>query len=96
MTVQDLIEQLQSQPQDAEVRLAIQPRWAFEHSIGGVAGPDEMREHLKDEFEFDRGDAEDLDDRVLDEIPNVVYIGEGGQMGYLPSCAKVAFDQDWE
>lgn len=33
MTVQDLIDQLESFDPDAEVKLAIQPTWAFQHSI---------------------------------------------------------------
>ncbi len=97
MTVEDLIDMLQDQPQDAEVRLAIQPRWAFEHSIAGVAGPDEIKNQLKDEFEFDDNDGDDDDEAdaleaEIDRIDNVVYIGEGRQIGYLPSGAKIAFE----
>ena len=37
MTVSTLIGYLEDMNPDSEVRLAIQPRWAFEHSISGVA-----------------------------------------------------------
>jgi len=36
MTVGDLIEELEGYPEDAEVRLAIQPSWPFEHSVSEV------------------------------------------------------------
>jgi len=91
MTVKELIEMLEDQPQDAEVQLAIQPRWAFAHSIAGVAGPDEMRAHLMDEIEDD--DDGELEAEALDKVDcSIVYIGEGGQIGYLPSAAKIAFE----
>ncbi len=93
MTVKELIEMLENQPQDAEVQLAIQPSWAFAHSIAGVAGPDEMRAHLMDEFEDDDDDDGELEAEALDKVDcSIVYIGEGGQLGYLPSAAKIAFE----
>lgn len=36
MTVDELMEVLADMNPDAEVRLAMQPRWAFEYSIGAV------------------------------------------------------------
>lgn len=36
MTVGELIEMLQDFDEEAEVRLAEQPSWPFEYSIGGV------------------------------------------------------------
>ena len=36
MTVQDLMDALGEMDRDAEVKLAIQPTWAFQHSIGEV------------------------------------------------------------
>jgi hypothetical protein len=38
MNVRDLINELQNYDEDAEVRLAFQPSWPFEHSIDTVAG----------------------------------------------------------
>jgi hypothetical protein len=38
MTVGELIEYLSDFDPEAEVRLAQQPRWAFEYSVGEVAG----------------------------------------------------------
>jgi len=95
MTVEELIELLESQPQDAEVRLAIQQRWPFEHRIAGVAGPDEIKDQLLADLEEDNEDGpadEELESEVQTRCGNVVYIGEGGQLGYLPSVAKVAFE----
>jgi hypothetical protein len=44
MTLRDLIDELEDLAEDfgddADVRLAIQPRWAFEYSIREVAGVD--------------------------------------------------------
>ena len=64
MTVSELIEELNYLNQDAEVRLACQPRWAFEYSIASVVGV------------------------TLDGDEEVVYLGEGSQLGYLPGEAS--------
>jgi len=79
MTLQDLIDQLQDladdcDPTTTEVRLAIQPRWAFEHSIANV----EMVEPTARE------------QKRNPDAPSVIYIGEGNQIGYLPTAAGVA------
>jgi hypothetical protein len=76
MRVSELMELLQDLPEDAEVRLAQQPNWPFEYSIGTVAaiGPDD----------FDEDDEDDAPPEV------VVYIGEGMQLGYLPGIARNA------
>lgn len=50
---------------DCDVRLAIQPSWPFEHSIGRVA----LVENAED-------------------TGTTVYIGEGGQLGYLSADAR--------
>lgn len=79
MTVRDLIRQLEDFEPDTEVRLAFQPRWPFEHSIGSVVSVD-----LTDE------DA-DYDEEVSDYEntgEQIVYIGEGRQIGYLPGQAS--------
>lgn len=78
MTVIELKEALEGIPDDAEVRLAMQPSWPFEYSIGDVI-PIEP-----DEEDFD----EDLEE---DEQPiKVVYLTEGSQLGYLPGNATEA------
>jgi len=65
MTVGGLIEYLEDLDLEAEVRLAQQPQWAFEYSVGEVAG-------------------------VETEDGQVIYIGEGAQLAYLPSAAQQA------
>ena len=74
MRVAELIALLEDMPEDAEVRLAQQPSWPFEYSIGGVVmvGPD--------------AGTEDEDEDAPEE--NVVYIAESGQLGYLPGAVS--------
>ncbi len=49
-TEKDLIHELQNYDCDAEVRLAFQPSWTFEHSIGAVGGssPSQAYEILRE------------------------------------------------
>lgn len=100
MTLSELIAQLTEIAQecgdhDPEVRLAIQPRWAFEHRIGGVASVDpneeevnEIKDFLNEADPLTEGQAIDDARARLAEIEankgTVVYLGEGGQIGYLP------------
>jgi hypothetical protein len=100
MTVRELMEMLQDMDQDAEVRLAHQPQWAFEYSVDQViqveaprivtcAEFDEMSKEAQEqvEAEADEGECILLDEHQ--EIPaTVVYIGEGHQIGYLPRQAS--------
>jgi hypothetical protein len=78
MRVAELMELLEGLPENAEVRLAQQPNWPFEYSIGTVAaiGPDD--------FQDDDEEADDAPPEV------VVYIGEGQQLGYLSGIARRA------
>ena len=80
MTIKDLIEELEQMAEfcgeDTEVRLATQPSWPFEYSIGAVAAV-----NLND-------DDEDGVERDGDEEEYVVYIGEGRQLAYLPGIAS--------
>ena len=55
---------------DAEVRLMTQQNWPFENRIAGLASGEEINERDEDE------DDEDVD------TDQVVYIVEGGQLGY--------------
>ncbi len=73
-TVGELIAALEGYDPDTPVRLASQPAWPFEHTIGPVvATPDDAE-----------GDGtEPTDDPV-------VWIGEGPQIGYLPGIAADA------
>lgn len=79
MTVQDLIDQLEDCDPNAEVRLAIQPSWPFEHSV-------------RDVVEVDLTDKDADEDEEVSDYENtgerVVYIGEGRQIGYLPGVAR--------
>lgn len=107
MTLNELIEQLTALQEelgneDPEVRLAIQPQWAFEHSIDQVVLPNRPRIITASEFEAmseeeqeraneaaDRDEVTFLDDG--EQAPDrVIYIGEGRQVGYLPGEASRA------
>lgn len=81
MTLDELIQQLnelrEEFPGDTPVRLAFQPQWPFEHSIGQIVAcefPDESA----------------IDDEEV-AYP-VIYIGEGGQIGYLARDVANAFN----
>jgi hypothetical protein len=73
-TVGDLIAALDCYDSDTRIRLASQPAWPFEYTIGRIAlTPD---------------DAEHNGTATTDEP--VVWIGEGHQVGYLPGTASNA------
>ena len=72
MTVRDLISALEDYDQDAEVRIAIQPRWPLEYTISDVVCSDSIN------------DAEEGDGEPDHDKPVVVYITEGQQVGYAP------------
>lgn len=93
MTVGELKELLEDLPDNAEVRLAHQPRWPFELSVGKCAyvENDEDAEMEKPE---DAEDDEDDDPPQFDGNPGIFYIGDGGQVGYLPG--NVASELGWK
>jgi hypothetical protein len=113
MTAKDLIRLLKDVDPDTEVRLAQQPHWPFEYSIGEIAavavgGPEEGDTVTYDDGSEHTGVVKDTtEDGVLVEqetggvrhvpfyqligyldIQDVVYIGEGTQLGYLPGAAS--------
>lgn len=97
MKVSELMEYLSEFNEDAEVRLAIQPRWPFEHSAARVEAVNPRWEREKERWEEDRLDAELAEEpfakpypipRDDDEV--VVYIAEGEQIGYLPGAVAEA------
>jgi hypothetical protein len=81
MTLGELIERLEELRDDvgadAEVRLMTQPNWPFENSIRGVTTADEILA-----ADIDDGETTDVEISDEDAIGNVVYIVEGGQIGY--------------
>jgi len=99
MTVGELIELLQGFNEDAEVRLAFQPRYPLQFRVGEVAAatlPEdeasdtECRECGGDGCEECGGTGIDLPDGETHEI---VYIGEGSDIReapYLPGAAARA------
>ena len=92
MNVRDLMSYLEDFDGDTEVRLATQPNWPFESTIDTVAAPEGTTHCEECEVAWavhgEHGcDAEQGDE---DELKNVVYIGEGSQIGYLPGAARNA------
>jgi hypothetical protein len=78
-TIRELIDELEDLAEEhgdqMVVRLAQQPRWAFEYSVGDVAVVTPTR----------KGAA-----RATIEGAPICYIGEGRQLGYLSGAASVA------
>jgi len=77
MTVESLIEilsEVKEKHGDIEVRIAHQPRWAFEYSVSSQCGVSKNEDRYKD-----RGGDE-----------TVFYLAEGTQIGYLPRTASLA------
>lgn len=87
MTLRELIDALEEiahdRGDDVEVRLAHQPRWAFEYSIREVQMVD-----LADDDEDDEDEERPMDPK---EAEPIVYLLEGEQLGYLPGAAAQQF-----
>ncbi|MBE7449217.1 MAG: hypothetical protein HS111_10060 [Kofleriaceae bacterium] len=66
MTVKELIELLQEQDENAEVRLAHQPTYPMEYSLKGIASSLDLDECLE----------------PADEVNAVVYLVEGAWLGH--------------
>ena len=60
---------------DAEVRLMTQQQWPFENRICGLTSGQEMNDTSDEDEDYDSDDSDVAEDAV-------VYIVEGGQMGY--------------
>ena len=82
MKVKDLIELLEDMDPEANVLIASQPNWPFEHSVAGVA----VREELGD----DDDDGDEAERPYADGCHgNDVFIVEGPQLRY---GSKAAWD----
>ena len=79
MVVGDLMAELEQLDPELEVRLAMQPSWPFEHSIAQlvVSGSDKTG----------RWPGEVVPEG---ETQEVVFLVEGGQIGYLQGEARAA------
>ncbi len=66
MKVKELIELLQEQDGDAEVRLAHQPSYPMEYSVKGIASSLDLEECVE----------------PADEATQIVYVVEGAWLGY--------------
>ncbi len=75
MNVSELVEMLQGFDPDLEVRLAIQPSYPLELSIGKVTLLSEIgRDGAEDDEDVEEGDAPSREDYVM--------LLEGGHIGY--------------
>ena len=80
MTATQLMEELewaieQNGGDDVEVRMAQQPKWAFEYSIDAAVT-------------IQKEAGEEVRDSVVDEKEVIVYLSEGSQIGYLNEDAS--------
>lgn len=73
-TVGDLLAALEEYDHDTPIRLAQQPGWPFEYSVGQV---------VCTPWDADGDGTEPAG-------PPVVWLGEGEQVGYLPGLARNA------
>ena len=67
MTAGELIERLSEYDEDTPVHMVIQPSYPLESHIEGVKSREEMGDELGD---------------PLKDGENIIYITEGGQIGY--------------
>ena len=98
MTINELIEELEymkemcSEGGNTEIRFAAQPSWPFEYSVSSVlAMTQTLREQtLRAEMLEEGYSGEEINENLcdLDISPDVVYLVEGSQLGYLPSDVK--------
>ena len=92
MTVGELNEKIQEvinlHGEDVEVRLAHQPRWAFEYSVVGAYTSNECLEVYQTGCEKDAEFAT----KEAEDIELILYIFEGTQIGYLPGFVA----EGWE
>ncbi len=79
MTVGELIEMLEEQDPDAEVRLQEQPTYPFEYDIAGITSSKEIVRAQADEMDGEKADEAEAAAEDDDEI---IYLLEGTQLGY--------------
>lgn len=74
-------------PEKIEVRLAHQPRWAFEYSIRDAAiafAKAEGAASSDEDEDDDRAPANQFDKSPDRQEDAIVYLTEGSQLGYMP------------
>ena len=80
MLVIELLERLQDEDPEAEVRLMNQPSWTFEYSIRGICNSDDTKD-----YDDETGEAVSTDRHPstgITDKPPVVFIVEGSQLSY--------------
>lgn len=88
MTVEELIRELEGMDLEAEVRLAMQPNYPFEHTIDRVEEVGLIEDWCEDDYTVDGGWDPEEGYPVDRDIETVVYLTEGRQIGYLPEQAR--------
>jgi len=83
MTVNEMIERLQEVAEDGfgecDLRLAFQPNWPLQFTVGGIATPDDAYE-----------DEEERESTQEDDAAGIVYIYEGHHPDDSPYAPKWA------
>ncbi|PYC66042.1 hypothetical protein C7C46_31880 [Streptomyces tateyamensis] len=87
LNVADLMTSLAAYDPRTPVRLALSPEWPFEHYVGAVTATPNIppTAHLDAPASSPGPDSEQL---------GTVWIGDGGQLGYLPPEAWVELHHD--
>lgn len=92
MNVAELVEYLEDLDPETEVRLATQPNWPFEYSVGEIVLPDQVGRTCPN---CDNDDVHGLkcydcgqELEPADDGPGVVYLAENNQLGYLPGAVS--------
>jgi len=92
ITVADLREILEDVDDAVAVRLAMQPHWALEYSVGEVVllTADDRKEAAKNEHVHEYGEEPGAPkfEWEGDGKPDILYLSEGSQIGYLPGAAS--------
>lgn len=76
MNVGQLKEMLEQYDDDADVRIASQPNYPFEYRLAGLVSAAEVEANQRYEEHGEAVAAASV------TAPNVVYLAEGGQIGY--------------
>ncbi|MEO1064815.1 MAG: hypothetical protein AAFZ07_25650 [Actinomycetota bacterium] len=83
MQVAELLELLEEADPTWEVRLATQPAWPFEWTVGSVMLPSGVMDQLTG---LEADELEESGDRLT----QIVWISTGAQVGYAPAAVARA------
>lgn len=96
MNVGELREALEYLADDVEVRWAAQPHYPLEYDIDHANVVEtHVFEQKQDGEEYECARCEELDDEHPEEAGKLLYLFEGGQLGYLPGIVTATDYSMW-